>query len=63
MKKILITLLIGICSLVAYSQPVFAKSNTLAIGIKNSVGTFDWGTPQVTSDILIKIDEIGRAHV
>jgi len=56
MKKVLITLLIGVCSLVAYSQPVFAKSNTLAVGIKNSVGTFDWGTPQVTSDILIKID-------
>jgi hypothetical protein len=56
MKKVLITLLIGVCSLVAYSQPVFAKSNTLAVGVKNSVGTFDWGTPQVTSDILIKID-------
>jgi hypothetical protein len=56
MKKVLITLLIGVCSLVAYSQPVFAKSNTLAVGVKNSVGTFDWGTPQVTGDILIKID-------
>ena len=56
MKKVLITLLIGVYSLVAYSQPVFAKSYTLAVGIKNSVGTFDWGTPQVTSDILVKID-------
>ena len=56
MKKVLITLLIGVCSLVAYSQPVFAKSNTLAVGIKNTSGTFDWGTPQITSEILVKID-------
>ena len=62
MKKVLITLLIGVCSLVAYSQPVFAKSNTLAVGIKNSVGTFDWGTPQVTSDILIKPSHKGLLH-
>jgi len=58
MKKLLITLLIGVCSLVTYSQPVFAKSNTVAVGIKNTSGTFDWGTPQVTSDILIKIESV-----
>ena len=56
MKKLLVTLLLGICSLVAYTQPVFAKANTVAVGFKNTSGDFEWGTPQVTNNILVKID-------
>jgi len=58
MKKIILSLIISLFSIVAFAQS-FAKSKTVQIGVKNeTTGKFDFQEPQEIPAVLVKMGDI-----
>jgi hypothetical protein len=59
MKKLFLTLAIGLSVLLSYAQSEFAKATVVTLATKNeTTGKFDWGQPQYVDEVLVKIDKV-----
>jgi hypothetical protein len=59
MKKLFLTLAIGLSVLLGYAQSEFAKATVVTVGYKNEhSGQFDWAEPQYVDEVLVKIDKV-----
>lgn len=59
MKKLFLTLAIGLSVLLSYAQSEFAKATVVTLATKNeTTGSYDWGQPQYVDEVLVKIDKV-----